>query len=67
MNPLSEVGEYCPLGEAVYLVVEEDDVDVDIPPDGVNEMVASDSHRITIAGCHPTRLGWDWPPLLPLQ
>ena len=41
------------LGEAVYLVVEQDDVQVDITADGVDEVVATDGEGITVTACLP--------------
>ena len=41
------------LRHSVYLVVEEHYVDVDIPPDGVDEMVAADGEGVSVAACLP--------------
>ena len=42
-----------PFGQTINLVVEKDDVDVDIAPDGVDEMVASDSQGIAVTAGLP--------------
>ena len=36
------------LGQAINLVIEENDIDVDIPSDGMDEVVSTDSESITI-------------------
>ena len=42
-----------PLGHTVNLVVEEHQIDVDVPADGVDEMVTADSQRVTVAAHLP--------------
>ncbi len=46
-------GAVLPLGEAVDLVVEQYQVDVHIAPYGMDEMVAADSKRVTVAARLP--------------
>ncbi len=43
------------LGEAVDAVVEQDDLQADVAPHGVDEMVTADGQGIAIAGHHPHR------------
>src|SRR4029450_8672062 len=44
-----------PLGEAVDLVVEEQDAEVDVAPQRVDQVVAADRQRVAVAGDHPDR------------
>ena len=48
-------GGVLPLGQAVDLVVEENDVQVDVAADGVDEVVAADGQRVAVTGRHPDR------------
>ncbi len=56
----SELGcrRILPFGKAVNLIVEENYIDVDIPADGMDEMVASDSKGIPIATSLPYGKPW---------
>ena len=51
----SELGgrRILPFGKAVDFIVEEDYVDVDIPADGMDEMIASDGKGITVSASLP--------------
>ena len=44
-----------PLGQSVDAVVEEHDVDVEITPDGVDQVVAADAQGVAVAGDDPHR------------
>ena len=44
-----------PLGQSINPVVEQQDVDVEIPPDGVHQVVAADRQGVAVAGDHPHR------------
>ena len=41
------------LGQAVDLVVEQDDLQVDVAADGVDQVVAADRQAVAVAGDHP--------------
>jgi hypothetical protein len=42
-----------PLGQSVNFIIENNNVDVDVPPKKVNEMISADRHGIPVAGDHP--------------
>ena len=44
-----------PFGQSVDLVVEQQDIDVDIAPHGMDEMIPSDRQRVAVAGHLPYR------------
>ena len=44
-----------PLGQPINPVVEQQDVDVEIAPDGVHQVVAADRQRVAVARDHPHR------------
>ena len=55
LGPSAEPGSrrILPLGEAVDLVVEEQDLDVDVAAQSVNQMVAADRQAVAVAGDDP--------------
>src|SRR5207245_5856468 len=48
-------GRGLSLGEAVDAVVEEEDLQIDVAPQGVDEMVAADGEPVPVAGYHEHR------------
>ena len=46
-------GRILPLRQPVDAVVEQHDFQVDIPPDGMHQMVAADRQAVAVAGDHP--------------
>ena len=48
-------GRILPLGQPVDPVVEQHDVDVQVPPEGVHQVVAADAQGVAVAGDDPHR------------
>ena len=53
--PLFGGGRVLALGQPVDPVVEQQDLDVDVPPERVDQMVAADRERVAVTGDHPYR------------
>jgi hypothetical protein len=53
--PLFRCGRVLALGQPVDLVVEEEDLDVDVPAERVDQVVPTDRKAVAVTGDHPHR------------